>query len=199
MLGTLENKDISQWWNCTKNDVMGFTPYELMFGHQQRLPVDLEFGLPLKDGEYKSHLQYMQSFKSHLEESYNIATWNAKRTAERNKARFDRHVTASKLEAGDRVLVRAVWLRGKHTLADKWESDMYVVVKEAGDLPVHTLRPENTDGPLRTLHRDLLLPCRPLPLNDKKYVLPKPACKLRTWKSVEESEDVTVYSDSWGW
>lgn len=50
MLGTLENKDKSNWrefvkplvhiYNCTRNDVTGFTPYELMFGRQPRLPVD---------------------------------------------------------------------------------------------------------------------------------------------------------------
>lgn len=36
---------------------------------------------------------------------------------------------------------------------------MYVVTKRMGDLPVYTLKPEKEDGPLRTLHRDLLLPC----------------------------------------
>ena len=45
---------------------------------------------------------------------------------------------------------------------DKWESDVYVVIKRAGDLPV---QPETRDGPKRTLHRDLLLPCGFLPLS----------------------------------
>lgn len=205
MLGTLDNKDKSQWrnfvkplvhaYNCTKNDVTGFTPYELMFGRQPRLPVDLAFGLPLKDGEFKSHSQYVQRLKSHLEESYKIATQNAAKTAARNKARFDSRVTASKLEAGDRVLVRAVRLRGKHKLADKWETDVYVVVKQAGDLPVYTLRPENKEGPLRTLHRDLVLPCGSLPLDVERSELPKPR-KPRTRKSVEQSDDVQDQCDS---
>uniref|UniRef100_A0A8P4K456 Gypsy retrotransposon integrase-like protein 1 n=1 Tax=Dicentrarchus labrax TaxID=13489 RepID=A0A8P4K456_DICLA len=197
MLGTLDNKDKSQWrnfvkplvhaYNCTKNDVTGFTPYELMFGRQPRLPVDLAFALPLRDGEYKLHSQYVQRLKSQLEESYEIATRNAKKIAEKNKARFDRHVTASKLEVGDRVLVRAVRLRGKHKLADKWESDIYVVVKQAGDLPVYTVRPENKESPLRTLHRDLLLPCGSLPQSDEKPDLLKP-CRPKTRQSAKESQ-----------
>ena len=205
MLGTLDNKDKSQWrnfvkplvhaYNCTKNDVTGFTPYELMFGRQPRLPIDLALGLPLRDGEYKSHSQYVQKLKSHLEESYKIATQNATKIAAKNKARFDKHVNASKLEAGDRVLVRAVRLRGKHKLADKWESDVYVVVKQAGDLPVYILRPESKEGPLRTLHRDLLLPCGSLPLSVEKPDLPK-ARRPRTRKSVEQSDDVNDQCDS---
>lgn len=63
------------------------------------------------------------------------------------------------MDVGDRVLVRNVRLRGKHKLADKWEGSVHVVVNRKADLPVYTVRSENQDGPLRTLHRDLLLPC----------------------------------------
>lgn len=68
-------------------------------------------------------------------------------------------VIESSLEVGDRVLVRNVRLRGKHKLADKWDSEVYVVVNRAGDLPVYTVKPEGKERPLQTLHRDLLLPC----------------------------------------
>ncbi len=79
--------------------------------------------------------------------------------ASRNKARFDKHVVDSTLKEGDRVLVRNVRLRGKHKLADRWESDVYVVQRQSGDVPVYVVRPETRDGPQRTLHCDLLLPC----------------------------------------
>lgn len=173
MLGTLENQKKSHWreyvkplvhaYNCTRSEVTGFTPYELMFGRQPRLPVDLAFGLPVN---YKpgSHSQYVRNLRSRLEESYKVATENAKKTADRNKARFDKHVVDSTLTEGDRVLVRNVRLRGKQKLADKWESDVYVVIKQSGDIPVYVVKPETKDGLLRTLHRDLLLPCGFLPL-----------------------------------
>lgn len=79
--------------------------------------------------------------------------------ADKNKARFDCKITVSELEPGDRVLVRNVRLRGKNKLADKREADIHVVVKRACDLPVYTVKPESKQGPSRTLHRDLLLPC----------------------------------------
>ncbi len=83
--------------------------------------------------------------------------------AERNKARYDKSVRASTLHKGDRVLVRSIRLRGKNQLADKWEGVVYVVVDQHGDLPVYKVCPETQTGPIRTLHRDLLLPCGTLP------------------------------------
>lgn len=211
MLGTLENKDKSQWhsfvkplvhaYNCTKNDVTGYSPYELMYGRKPRLPIDLAFGLPLRDDGYKSHSQYVQSLKSRLEESYRIAAQNAAKIADKNKTRFDLRVTASKLEEGDRVLVRAVRLRGKHKLADKWESDVYVVVKQAGDLPVYTIKPENRDAPWRTVHRDLLLPCgfvtptkeKPVMTNSTRKPVTRQSAKQYDETEPSETEEDTVW------
>ncbi len=208
MLGTLEEKDKSRWrdfvkplvhaYNCTKHEVTGFTPYELMFGRQPRLPVDLAFGLPYQDTPQISHSEYVKHLKSHLEESYSLASHRALKSAERNKIRFDKLVTNSSLEVNDRVLVRNVRLRGKHKLADKWESEVYVVVKRAGDLPVYTVRPETRDGPLRTLHRDLLLPCGFLPASEvSSPTLTKPTPKPRTRRSpgIEPSDDDRSFSD----
>ncbi|KAG1939020.1 interleukin-1 receptor accessory protein-like 1-A [Pimephales promelas] len=169
MLGTLESKQKTKWreyvkplvhaYNCTRNEVTGFTPYELLFGRSPRLPVDLAFGLPVRDSPSPSHSQYVKDLRSRLEESYKLTCQNAQKSAKRNKSRFDQRVKPASLDVGDRVLVRNVRIRGKHKLEDKWEQEVYVVVDRAGDLPVYVVRPENKGGPNRTLHRDLLLPC----------------------------------------
>lgn len=52
-----------------------------------------------------------------------------------------------------------------------------MVVKKAETLPVYTLRPENSDKPLRTLHRDLLLPCGYLPAVSQIQPHPTPPNK----------------------
>lgn len=205
MLGTLEEKDKSCWrefvrplvhaYNCTKHESTGFSPYELMFGRQPRLPLDLAFGLPTESNLQISHSQYVQQLKSHLKESYDVAMRNAQKLAERNKARFDKCVSESVLEVGDRVLVRNVRIRGKHKLADKWESKVYVVVKRVDNLPVYIVRPETKDGPLRTLHRDLLLPCGFLPVSEaESSIEPKAASKSKTRSRIEmqESEELTL-------
>ena len=183
MLGTLKEKEKSHWrdhvkplthaYNCTKNDVTGFTPYELMFGRQPRLPVDIAFCLPVKDGAPKSHSQYVRKLRARLQESYQIATKNSQKVAERNKRRFDIAVRESTLEEGDQVLVRNLRLRNKHKLADKWESTVYKVLKRMGDLPVYTVQPINGDGPVRTLHRDHLLACGNLTEEEIEPAKPK--------------------------
>lgn len=169
MLGTLNDQDKTHWrdfvkplahaYNCTRSDVTGYSPYELMFGRQPRLPIDLAFGLPLEKKVHTSHSQYVDALKTRLEESYKIALVNSEKLMLRNKSRFDKNITVSELHPGDRVLVKNVRVRGKHKIADRWESEVYTVIKRAGPLPVYTVKPENKDRPVRTLHRDLLLPC----------------------------------------
>lgn len=71
MLGTLQNKEKSHWhdfvkpldhaYNCTKNEVTGFTSYKLMFGCQPQLLVDLACGLPVQGGTQTSHSEYVQT------------------------------------------------------------------------------------------------------------------------------------------
>ncbi|KAL4008013.1 hypothetical protein ACER0C_001865 [Sarotherodon galilaeus] len=211
MLGTLRDQDKSCWrdhvrplvhaYNCTRNEVTGFTPYELMFGRQPRLPVDLAFNLPVQEEQHSSHSEYVQKLKSRLKESYKLAMDKAAKIAHKNKMRFDRHVTASDLEAGDRVLVRNVRIRGKHKISDKWEHTVHVVVSRAGNLPVYTVKPENKDGPLRTLHRDLLLPCGYLPVEESSEHVQKPVSRrprtranpaLEEENSSDEEDDLLI-------
>ncbi|KAL6459833.1 hypothetical protein MHYP_G00315920 [Metynnis hypsauchen] len=201
MLGTLQDQDKTCWrdhvrplvhaYNCTRNEVTGFSPYELMFGRQPRLPVDLAFKLPVPEGQHSSHSEYVQNLKSRLKESYKIAMEKAAKIAHKNKMRFDRHVIASDLEAGDRVLVRNVRIRGKHKISDRWEHTVHVVLRRAGTLPVYTVKPEKGDGPLRTLHRDLLLPCGYLPVEESSGPVQKPVPhrpRTRTHPAIEEED-----------
>ncbi|XP_059202377.1 uncharacterized protein LOC131981887 [Centropristis striata] len=59
-----------------------------------------------------------------------------------------------------------------------------------GDLPVYTLKPEKEDGPLRTLHRDLLLPCGFLPQAEEEEPkrISKPQ-RPQTRQSLTQAED----------
>ncbi|RXN31226.1 Retrovirus-related Pol polyprotein from transposon 412 [Labeo rohita] len=211
MLGTLENDKKAHWkefvkplvhaYNCTKNDATGYSPYEMMFGRQPRLPVDLAFGLPVSDSSH-SHSQYVKSLKDRLEESYRLATRNVLKVAGRNKRRFDRNVVASVLDVGDRVLVRNVRLRGKHKIADRWEPNVYVVLRKSSGIPVYTVCPEGKEGPVRTLHRDLLLPCGFLhntefsdSVQQKEHRRPRTRAQSRIENTAEE-ETVHCQSES---
>lgn len=68
--------------------------------------------------------------------------------------------------------------------------------KRAGDLPVYVVCPEGQDGPTRTLHRDLLLPCGFLSEEEEEVVEPKPARRLRTKQTFSQpSEQLTCSED----
>lgn len=178
MLGTLEEGDKVKWrdfvqplvhaYNCTKNDTTCYSPYQLMFGRQPRLPVDIAFGLSSEGSSKLSHSEYVKKLTESLTESYRLATEHSMKNALQNKRRFDSKVRESTLEAGDRVLVRNVGIRGKHKIADRWSETIYTVVKQIQDSPVYVVVPEHTSGPERVLHRDLLLPCGFLPSTVKE-------------------------------
>ena len=156
-------KPLVHAYNCTRNNTTGYSPYELMFGRQPTLPIDLGLGFQPQGNHARTHTEYVKSLRERLRESYALAAESAWKMGEKNKTRFNAKVRAAELMEGDRVLVRNVNIRGKHKLADRWERGTYTVEKRMGDGPVYVVKPEKGGGPLRTLHRDLLLPCGFLP------------------------------------
>ena len=205
MLGTLEERDKYHWrdfvkplvhaYNCTRHDTTGYSPYELMFGRQPRLPIDLVLGIHPDMGNHKTHSEYVKGLRQRLQESYSLAAKNFQKMGEKNKARFDKKVRAAELLEGDRVLVRNVNIRGKHKLADRWEQKIHVVVRRIRDSPVYVVKPETGEGPQRTLHRDLLLPCGFLPVTEIREHSPpadtskKMKLRDKTTKGTQEDAD----------
>ena len=86
-----------------------------------------------------------------------------------SKTCYDHKIRGSVPEVGDRVLVTNVGLRGKHKIADKWEDNAYLVVDQNDvNIPVFCIQNENGQGPVRAVHRNLLLPLSlPLPKHAK--------------------------------
>lgn len=85
----------------------------------------LALNVPLNYSHQKSHSQCAQALKTYLQESYQLVPKNAAKTAESNKVKFP----------------------------DKWEALVHVVVSRKGHLPVYTVKQENKNGTIRTLHR----------------------------------------------
>lgn len=144
-------------------------------------------------------MQYVQHLKSHLKESYTVASQNAQKIADKNKIQYDKHVITS-FEVGDRVLVRNVRIHRKHKLADRWESEIYVIVKQAADLPIYTICLKTKDGQLHTLHRDFLLPCGLLPVSEiPDQVVSKQNTRCRTQlnpdSQIIDSPDAVLETD----
>ncbi|XP_036947992.1 uncharacterized protein LOC119016325 [Acanthopagrus latus] len=168
MLGTLDTVKKQCWsqhitylvhaYNCTRNDSTGYSPYQLMFGREARLPIDICFGISPNGESESSYQQYITRMRKELQKAYQLASDAATKSHLKNKARYDNRVRDLPLEKGDRILIQNVGLKGKHKLQDRWKSTPYVVLEKLPNLPVYKVKPEHGPGVVKTLHRDHLLP-----------------------------------------
>ena len=180
MLGTLDPDQKSDWkkyipslvhaYNCTRHDSTGFSPYELMFNRQPRLPVDLLLGSepPQSSIAYSS---FVDSMKQRLKYSYDLASQRSKDAQKSQKRIYDLRTRGNVLYPGDRILVRQVAFQGKHKIADKWQDTVYVIVSQPNpDIPVYRVRPEMVSDSRsdKVLHRNMLLPIGSIPCNREK-------------------------------
>ena len=175
MLGTLEDRQKEDWksfvaplvhaYNATRHDSTGFSPYFLMFGRHPRLAVDAYLGLNSpQDTSDPSRQHYASKLQKRLKFAYQVASSEAQKSAGRHKLIYDSKVRESTVDIGDRVLIRNVGLKGKHKLADKWDKDPYIVVGKPDNLiPVFKVKKETGSGPVKTLHRNMLLPFSSIP------------------------------------
>lgn len=176
MLRTLTQKQKADWksslpkmvhaYNCTRSEATGFSPYYLLYGRSPRLPVDLLFNLqPSETSE--SYAEYVRNWQTRMQQAYQIASKTAAREASRGKRGYDKRAYGAELQPGGRVLVRNLSERGgPGKLRSYWENKIHVVVsRRSSDSPVYEVVPEG-GGKSRVLHRNLLLPCDSLPLDE---------------------------------
>ena len=94
MSGTLPEKPKSTWreqvptlvhaYNCTRNNVTGFSPYYLMFGCKPHIPIDLIFGTNLTDLK-GNHMTYVENLKKRIAWAYKTTNDVIQKEWERNK------------------------------------------------------------------------------------------------------------------
>ena len=201
MLGTLTPEQKRDWkmhvgplvhaYNCTRHESTGQSPFFLMFGRQQRLPVDLAFGLDIELDPSSSVLKYTESLRARLKHAYELATKSASKSQSQQKTYYDQKARASVLGIGDRVLVKIVAFDGRHKIADKWEDDVYVILNQPNpSIPVYEVGKENGGGRKRILHRNLLLPVGCIPRREIQIPKPRPrkCVKSNVPKAMSPSE-----------
>uniref|UniRef100_A0A6I8RGY6 Integrase catalytic domain-containing protein n=1 Tax=Xenopus tropicalis TaxID=8364 RepID=A0A6I8RGY6_XENTR len=168
MLGTLPKEKKTHWsrhiatvvhaYNSTKNGATGYSPYFLMFGREARLPIDTVFGVTADDTPVKSHSSYVDRLKRDLQRAYKRAQEAVGKKNMQNKTLYDKKVKIHDLQPGDRVLLRNLGNPGKHKLADRWGSQPYIICSQLPNLPVYQICPEGREGPIKSWHRNHLMP-----------------------------------------
>ena len=145
-------------YNCMESTATKYSPYYLMFGREPNLPIDIEFGVRTPDLIATSTQNYVEKLEKRLAWAFKKAQEVNEKEKKRNKRNYDKKVRCSRLEIGDRVLVRQKAFKGKHKIQDKWEDYTYIVVDQpAKNTPVFTVQKEE-GGRLKTLHRNMLFP-----------------------------------------
>jgi hypothetical protein len=176
ILRTLPETQKSHWkdhlqkmvhaYNCTRHESTGFSPFYLLFGRHPRLPIDMILNLESESNESPNYREYVNNWSEAMSEEYKIANEKSSQSRAKGKKLYDRRIRSSEFRPGDRVLVRNMSKRDNPCkLRSHWEDKIHVVVTRRGeDSPVYTVKPESSDGPSRTLHRNMLLPCSSLPV-----------------------------------
>ncbi|XP_070202274.1 uncharacterized protein [Littorina saxatilis] len=118
------------------------------------------------------------------------------KAANKNKVRYDVRAHAADLEPGDRCLVRKVGHQLRTKVDDRWEPDIYKVLSRKEELPVYTMQREDGCGPVRTLHRNLLLPIGALDWPETTGCAPTKSEKTHPTKTLETVQKQVLEEDS---
>ena len=119
---------------------LGFSPFELVFGHSVRGPLKLLKEKFLSNDETPLNLlQYVSDFRNRMSRACEVARSNLKTSQGKMKARYDNHVIDRKFKPGDKVLAllpipgRPLQARyfGPYTI-DKKTSDLNYIVNTPG-------------------------------------------------------------------
>ena len=152
------------WYNCTRHDVTGFSPFYLMFCREPRLPIDMVLPERGREDDKQSYSAFVADLQKRLKYAHDVMTTRVEESQTKAKKRYDKRARGAVLQPGDKVLVRLVGLVGKQKLADKWEEPIYVVTTQPNaDIPVYGIRRIDGVGRKRVLHRNMLLPVDSVP------------------------------------
>ena len=119
---------------------LGFSPFELVFGHSVRGPLKLLKEKFLSNDETPLNLlQYVSYFRNRLSRACEVARSKLKKSQGKMKARYDNHVIDRKFKPGDKVLAllpipcRPLQARyfGPYTI-DKKTSDLIYIINTPG-------------------------------------------------------------------
>ena len=112
-------------YNTSRNETTGFSPYELVFGREPRLPLEVDLGVPLKNPSTQS--EYSQNVRQSIQSAQLIAQKNIKVAKNRQALSYDR---------GKKVWQpfepsQWVWLRRpkKWKFGKKWIGPYQIIVR----------------------------------------------------------------------
>ena len=148
-------------YNGTRFAVAGYSPYYLLFGRKNRMPVDCLFPT-LCESPHRTKVEVsVATMQKRLKEAFEVARRLTYEEATKQRRYYDRRAGAVALQPGDVVMVRTDGFVGKRKVKDRWEDGGFIVESQLGDWPVYKVRCLSADDrrkpKYRILHRNRLL------------------------------------------
>jgi len=146
-------------YNTSKQASTGFTPFQLMFGRQARIPLDVIYKTPMPQSVNVP--QYVVQLRKSLEKAHNLARQNLKTAAGRQKERYDRNAHGEPYKIGDKVWLHSTVVpRGRaKKLHCPW-SGPFTIIKCITDA-VYRVQDTRARRRRHVVHFDRLKPCDP--------------------------------------
>jgi len=207
MLGTLENSQKADWkkyighlvysYNCTPHESTRTSPFELMYGRKPKLPIDAAFESVTDSGSKGSTREYIENLQNRMQKTQEIVQKHMEKAKSKMKYHYDKKAKAAIISEGDKVMVKILAFDGKHKIADKFEEELYDVVRQKHpDIPVFIVKGTES-GKTRILHRNHLYPVADQDMDETETKVPQTLEGGRVVKEsskenqVEEIGDVT--------
>ena len=133
---------------------LGFSPFELVYGHEVRGPLKLLKERLLSEDEDMNLLDYVSSFRERLNRACEVARQNLSDSQERMKSWYDRKSKERNFKEGDEVLVLLPIVG--HSLQARF-SGPYVIAKRIGDVN-YVVKTPDRQKKRRVCHVNMLKP-----------------------------------------
>ena len=115
-----------------------------MFGRKPKLPVGSMFERAVEKTASKTRIEYIEYLKARMAKTREIVEEHTTKAKRQQKKNYDARAKSAKIEVGDQVLVRTLAFEGKHKIADRFDTQMYMVDEQVGGLPVYKVRGMST-------------------------------------------------------
>ena len=137
MIGKLAEDKKARWsehlpellstYNGTRSAVTGYSPYYLLFGRKNRMPVDCLFPT-LCESPHRTKMEVLvATMQKRLKEAFEVARRLTYEEATKQRRYYDRRAGAVTLQPGDVVMVRTDGFVGKRKVKDRWEDGGFIV------------------------------------------------------------------------
>ncbi|GFW27160.1 hypothetical protein TNCV_93861 [Trichonephila clavipes] len=137
------------------HEITGYSPSQMLFGRDLRLPCDLLFGRPSDTSS--SPEEYVQNLQARFEDVHNLARERINLSTEKMKTRYETKATGHQFKEGDKVWfynpTRRKGLSPK--LQSHWDGP-YTILKIINDVVIRIRK--STNSKPRVVHYDRLAP-----------------------------------------